>query len=86
MHAVVTGGARGIGRAVAAHLASLGASLTLLGRDRVRLFEAVQSLGGATCDAQPCDVRDETSVGVAFDAIARGSPPPTRASGRRCSR
>jgi NAD(P)-dependent dehydrogenase (short-subunit alcohol dehydrogenase family) len=71
MHAVVTGGARGIGRAVAAHLASLGASLTLLGRDRARLFEAVQSLGGATCDAQPCDVRDETSVAAAFDAIAR---------------
>jgi len=71
MHAVVTGGARGIGRAVAGHLASLGASLTLLGRDRARLFEAVQGLGGATCDAQPCDVRDETSVATAFDGIAR---------------
>ena len=34
MHAVVTGGGRGIGRAIAARLAALGASLTLLGRDR----------------------------------------------------
>ncbi|HEY1325521.1 MAG TPA: SDR family oxidoreductase [Casimicrobiaceae bacterium] len=72
VHAVVTGGGRGIGRAIAAHLASLGASLTLLGRDRARLYEAVQALGEATlCDAQPCDVRDARSVAQAFDAIAR---------------
>ena len=71
MHAIVTGGARGIGRAIAAHLASLGASLTLLGRDRARLYETVQALGGATCDAHACDVREETSVAAAFDAVAR---------------
>jgi NAD(P)-dependent dehydrogenase (short-subunit alcohol dehydrogenase family) len=71
-HAVVTGGGRGIGRAIAAHLASLGASLTLLGRDRARLYETVQALGGATlCDAQTCDVRDSQSVAQAFEAIAR---------------
>jgi NAD(P)-dependent dehydrogenase (short-subunit alcohol dehydrogenase family) len=72
MHAVVTGGGRGIGRAVATHLASLGATLTLLGRDRARLYETVQALGEATlCDAQACDVRDARSVTRAFDAIAR---------------
>ena len=60
MHAVVTGGARGIGRAIANRLAAYGATLTLLGRDRARLYEAVQALGTATlCDAQACDVRDE---------------------------
>ena len=77
VHAVVTGGARGIGRAIAGRLAELGASLTLLGRDRSHLYEAVQSLGGgATCDAQPCDVRDETSVATAFEAIARAGHRP----------
>jgi NAD(P)-dependent dehydrogenase (short-subunit alcohol dehydrogenase family) len=72
MHAVVTGGGRGIGRAVAEHLATLGASLTLLGRDRARLYATVQALGNAAnCEAQACDVRDETSVQAAFAAIAR---------------
>jgi len=72
VHAVVTGGARGIGRAIANRLAAHGATLTLLGRDRARLYEAVQALGAATlCDAQACDVLDERAVQAAFDAIAR---------------
>ena len=72
VHAVVTGGGRGIGRAIAEHLAELGASLTLLGRDRARLYDAVQALGGATlCDAHACDVRDARSVTQAFEPIAR---------------
>ena len=44
MHAVVTGGGRGIGRAIAARLAGLGASLTLLGRDPTRLDDVAKSL------------------------------------------
>ena len=72
VHAVVTGG-----RAIAERLASLGATLTLLGRDRARLDEAVQALGVATpCDAQVCDVRDERSVAEAFEAIARAGRSP----------
>lgn len=76
MHAVVTGGGRGIGLAVARRLAALGASLTLLGRDRAQLYDAVQSLGGAACDAHACDVRDEQSVAAAFAAIARAGHRP----------
>jgi signal transduction histidine kinase len=71
-HAVVTGGGRGIGLAIAARLAALGASLSLVGRDRSRLYEAVQSLpAGTTCDAYACDVADAAAVDATFAAIAR---------------
>jgi NAD(P)-dependent dehydrogenase (short-subunit alcohol dehydrogenase family) len=71
-HAVVTGGSRGIGLAIAHRLASLGASLSLIGRDRARLFAAVQSLpDGARCDAHVCDVADARAVERAFAAIAK---------------
>jgi len=72
LHAVIAGGSRGIGYAIAARLASLGASLTLVARDRERLFAAVQELGeGVHCDAQVCDVADARSVARAFEGIER---------------
>ncbi len=74
-HAVVTGGGRGIGLAIAAKLASLGASLSLVGRDRATLYDAVQSLpDGTVCDAHPCDVADAASVEATFAAIAKAGP------------
>ena len=77
-HAVVTGGGRGIGLAIARELATRGASLSLIGRDRSRLFAAVEALpGGTSCDAHECDVSDAAAVKRAFAAIAR--------SGRRVS-
>jgi NAD(P)-dependent dehydrogenase (short-subunit alcohol dehydrogenase family) len=76
-HAVVTGGSRGIGLAIAQRLAALGASLSLIGRDRARLYEAVQSLpDGARCDAHVCDVADAASVERAFAAIAKAGERP----------
>src|ERR1700736_1652007 len=47
--ALVTGGSRGIGRAIAVHLASLGAAVSICGRDSNSLNEAsteVAALGG----------------------------------------
>jgi NAD(P)-dependent dehydrogenase (short-subunit alcohol dehydrogenase family) len=69
MHAVVTGGGRGIGRAIAARLAGLGASLTLLGRDTARLGDAARAL--PRTDSHACDVGDPAAVRKTFDAIAR---------------
>ncbi|MEW5930529.1 MAG: SDR family NAD(P)-dependent oxidoreductase [Gemmatimonadota bacterium] len=70
-HAVVTGGGRGIGAAIAEELARLGASLTLMGRDLARL-EAhageVAARHGVAASAVVCDVADEGSVAEAFAA------------------
>ncbi|KAK8026129.1 hypothetical protein PG990_003952 [Apiospora arundinis] len=43
-HAIVTGGSRGIGLAIAKHFAAEGASISLVGRDEARLQTALQSL------------------------------------------
>jgi 3-hydroxybutyrate dehydrogenase len=64
-HAIVTGGARGIGAAISERLAHMGARVTIMGRDRKALDAHVQSLGdGARAIA--CDVADTGSVTRAF--------------------
>ena len=68
-HAIVTGGGRGIGAAVALELAGLGANITIMGRDKVRLdahAEVVAKAHGVEVAAVPCDVSDEASVVEAF--------------------
>jgi 3-oxoacyl-[acyl-carrier protein] reductase len=63
--AVVTGGSRGIGRAVALELARCGASVVVSYRERRDLAEAVageiEAKGGRACAVQ-ADVVDETQV------------------------
>lgn len=69
-HAVVTGGGRGIGAAVAAALAAEGATVSVLGRDAARLAAQVESLGGAArAQGVAVDVTDEASVKSAFAAV-----------------
>jgi NAD(P)-dependent dehydrogenase (short-subunit alcohol dehydrogenase family) len=75
-HALVTGGSRGIGLAVAVELARHGAALTLVARDRGRLAEAAAALpAGAACGVVACDVRAEAEV-VAACAEARAARGP----------
>jgi NAD(P)-dependent dehydrogenase (short-subunit alcohol dehydrogenase family) len=63
--ALVTGGTRGIGYAIARALACEGARVIITGRDNAALITATESLGeGAQGIA--CDVRDEVSVSEAF--------------------
>jgi NAD(P)-dependent dehydrogenase (short-subunit alcohol dehydrogenase family) len=66
-HVVVTGGGKGIGRAIAERLAAEGATLTLLGRDLERLREVAGAIGAG---GAVCDVRDRAQVDSAFAAAA----------------
>ena len=59
-HALVTGGGRGIGLAISAALSQAGATVTVLGRNRATLDEAVAS--GAAQFAVVADVADQASV------------------------
>jgi len=68
-HAIVTGGGRGIGAAIADELARLGADLTLMGRDVSRIESHAADLRerhGVRVRAIACDVADEASVAEAF--------------------
>jgi NAD(P)-dependent dehydrogenase (short-subunit alcohol dehydrogenase family) len=56
-HAVITGGGRGIGAAIAAELARLGANLTLMGRN------------AETLDARAIELRSSAPVDVAAVAV-----------------
>ena len=66
--AVVTGGAAGIGLAVAARLAASGAKVALWDRDEAALAEAAKKVGGAL--AQALDVADDRAVDVAARTAA----------------
>ena len=69
-HAVVTGGGSGIGLAIARRLHDMGATLTVVGRTRARLDQALALLGDHRHDAQACDVGDRRAVTTLFQLLA----------------
>ncbi len=71
--AVVTGAARGIGRACAVALARDGYATVLAGRDRQSLVPVADEIGsdGGTAMAVECDVTDETQVRRLFGEVRR---------------
>jgi 3-hydroxybutyrate dehydrogenase len=71
-HALVTGGGRGIGLAIAASLAKAGATVTVLGRNRAVLDEAVAS--GSAHFAVVADVADQAAVNAAIAEAALRQP------------
>ncbi|WP_018044015.1 SDR family oxidoreductase [Methylobacterium sp. 88A] len=71
-HAVVTGGARGIGRAIAARLVRDGATVTILGRNAEALEQAVNE--GVAHHAVPVDVTDGPAIVRVFAEIAARAP------------
>lgn len=72
-HAFVTGGSRGIGRTVAATLASAGARVTVLGRDEAALRDVVA--GGEAEGWAVADVTDADAVGRAYAAASAARGP-----------
>jgi len=66
---VVTGGGKGIGRAVALRLAEDGFAVSVLGRDEAALV-ATAALAPEAISAVVCDVTDEASVTRAFGRFA----------------
>src|SRR4051794_40852902 len=71
-HALVTGGGRGIGRAIASTLVKAGGTVTVLGRNRATLDEAV-SVGDAHF-AAVADVSDRAAVYAAVSEAASRQP------------
>ena len=75
-HAVVTGGGRGIGAAVAVALAQQGATLTLMGRDESRLEAQARHLAAITrVRSIVVDVKDGASVEAGFSAAVEAAGP-----------
>lgn len=67
--ALVTGGSRGIGHAIAQALARVGARVALLGRDAARAREAAQSLSPAASRGYGCDVSQAEQVQQTVAAV-----------------
>ena len=65
LHALVTGGAQGIGRAVAEMLAARGWSVTAADRDET----ALATVGGEGIEATPLDVTDSAAVAALVDRL-----------------
>jgi 3-oxoacyl-[acyl-carrier protein] reductase len=71
--ALVTGGGRGIGAAIALKLASLGATTIICGRTLARLQHTagqIRSAGGQA-EAMACDVADGTSVSALAERVQK---------------
>ena len=71
-HALVTGGGRGIGREIASALARAGATVTVVGRNRVTLDDAIAS--GSAHFAGVADVADQAAISTTIKEAAARQP------------
>lgn len=73
--ALVTGGSRGIGRAIAEALAVGGAKVAVVARDGARASAAAAELPGAGHAGFACDVADSAAVNATLEAVEAGVGP-----------
>jgi NAD(P)-dependent dehydrogenase (short-subunit alcohol dehydrogenase family) len=75
-HAVVTGAASGLGRAVAQTLAGVGARVSVLDVNAAGAAQTVAQIrdAGGRADAISCDVADPGSIAAAFGQVAGSGP------------
>jgi len=70
--AVITGGTKGIGHAIAESLLKAGASVFICARDKVELKRALEKLSAlGKIDGEICDVRSEMQVEAMFSECKR---------------
>lgn len=72
-HALVTGGNRGIGAAIAGALAAAGATVSIVGRDEAALKSQIDA--GRAHAWRRADVTDVASLSTAVDALTQASGP-----------
>jgi NAD(P)-dependent dehydrogenase (short-subunit alcohol dehydrogenase family) len=77
--AVVTGGSRGIGRAIALGFAKAGSAIAICGRDAAALAQVEEEVRstGVACTAARCDVSDPASVDEFGAAVLQALGKPT---------
>ncbi len=72
-HAVVTGGASGIGAEISRQLLAANATVTIMGRRQAALDAFLDTTGSDRLHAQSCDVSDPVSVQQAFELVSSRS-------------
>ena len=73
--ALVTGGSRGIGKAICERLASSGAKVAVVARDAQRAAEAAASLAGEGHRGYACDVADSAAVDAVMKQVEQDIGP-----------
>lgn len=75
--AIVTGGSRGIGRAISQELAEAGASVAVVGRNGDTARATAEELPGTGHQGYACDVADPSQVAATLSAVEEAQGVPT---------